>query len=136
MSTTEYDKNSDNFQVSPSLVLGHLYSAYQEELYLHAVSSPSEYSKVRASVLKQVKIKVVSDLYKNLRDVLCKGELGGAALVNLGGEALVVNYPPNSADSRILSIAKALDKELDEIIDIVIPPFSSVLHNRLEARAT
>lgn len=137
MSTTSYDTNSDNFAVSPALMLGHLYQQYQEELYLHAVSTPSEYSKVRASVIQKVKIGVVNDMYKNLRSVLCHGRMGGADLINLGGgDPLVPNYPPVEADSRILSIAKALDKELDEIIDIIIPPFSDVLKSRLEARAT
>ena len=64
MSTTVYDKNSDNFAVSPALMLGHLYQQYQEELYLHAVSTPSDYSKCRASVIQKVKIGVVNDLYK------------------------------------------------------------------------
>lgn len=133
---TSYDENSNNFAVSPALMLGHLYQQYQEELYLNALSKPNEYSVQRSNVIQLVKIKVVNDLYKNLRQVLCEGKTGTTFLVNLGGRPLCPNYPPVEADSRILSIAKALDKELDEIIDIIIPPFSDVLKNRLEARAT
>ena len=136
MSTILYDKNSDNFEVSPALMLGHLYQQYQEELYLKAVSTPSEYASVRANVISKVKIGVVNTLYKNLRSVLCQGKLDGDLIKFNGSPAFVPNYPPVEADSRILSIAKALDKELDEIIDIIIPPFHDVLKNRLESKAT
>lgn len=134
---TDYDRNSDNFAVSPALMLGHLYQQYKEELYLNAVSKPSEYSVQRSNVIQNVKINIINDLYKNLRKVLCEGRNGPASspLVVLNGKNLCPNYPPVEADSRILSIAKALDKELDEIIDIIIPPFSDVLKNRLEAKA-
>ena len=136
MSTTLYDDNSDKFAVSPALMLGHLYQQYQEELYLHAVSTPSDYSKCRANVIQKVKIGVVNDLYKNLRTVLCEGRLGTDNLIVISGPALRPNYPPTAADSRILSLCQAMDKELDEIIDIIIPPFSEVLKTRLESKAT
>ena len=137
MSTILYDKNSDNFEVSPALMLGHLYQQYQEELYLKAVSTPSDYATVRANVISKVKIGVVNTLYKNLRSVLCQGKLESLDLIKFSGSsAFVPNYPPVDADSRILSIAKALDKELDEIIDIIIPPFSDVLKGRLESKST
>ena len=137
MSTTVYDTNSNNFEVSPALMLGHLYQQYQEELYLKAVSTPSEYASVRANVISKVKIGVVNTLYKNLRSVLCQGKLDGDLIkFPSSASAFVPNYPPVEADSRILSIAKALDKELDEIIEIIIPPFHDVLKNRLESKAT
>jgi hypothetical protein len=132
---TSYDENSNNFAVSPALMLGHLYQQYQEELYLNATSRPSEYAVQRSNVIQEVKIKVVNDLYKNLRQVLCEGKLGSKQLVKLNGKDLCPNYPPVEADSRILSLCKAVDKEMDEIIDIIIPPFQEVLKNRLESKA-
>lgn len=135
MSTTSYDTNSNQFAVSPSLVLGHLFQQYNEQLYLLALSTPKDYSTCRADVISKVKIGVVTELYKNLRAVLCEGKLGGNALIRIGNQSYVPNYPPVDADSRILSIAKALDKELDEIINIVIPPFSEILKNRMESKA-
>jgi hypothetical protein len=134
-STTQYDQNSENFKASVPLVLGHLYSAYQEQLYLIAVSNPSDYAKVRAEVVRDVKVKIVNDLYNNLRNVLCKGELSGRQIMKFQAGTFCPNYPPNSSDSKILSIAKALDGELDDIIQIIIPPFSEVLHNRLESKS-
>ena len=134
--TTTYDENSNNFAVSPALMLGHLYQQYSEQCYLSAVSSPSEYAKVRADVISKVKITIVNEIYKNLRSVLCEGKLNGNALVRFNGVSYCPNFPPVDADSRILSIAKALDKELDEIVDIIIPPFSDILKNRLESKAS
>ena len=52
--TTTYDENSNNFAVSPALMLGHLYQQYQEELYLKAVSTPAEYSKTRSEVISKI----------------------------------------------------------------------------------
>ena len=63
MSTSAYDTSSDNFAVSPQLILGHLYSQYKEKLYLKAVSVPSEYAQTRAEVITKVKINVVNNLY-------------------------------------------------------------------------
>ena len=133
---TKYDENSNNFAVSPALMLGHLYQQYEEELYLNAVSKPSDYSEQRSKVIQLVKIKVVNDLYKNLRQVLCEGKMDTTFLVHLNGKNLCPNYPPVEADRIILSLCKAVDGEMDKIIDIIIPPFSEVLKNRLEARAT
>ena len=133
--TTTYDENSNNFAVSPALMLGHLYQQYQEELYLKAVSTPAEYSKTRSEVISKIKIGTVSEIYKGLRSILCEGKMNGVPIIRIGGTAYVPNFPPVDADSRILSIAKALDKELDEIVDIIIPPFSDILKNRLESKA-
>ena len=133
--TTKYDKNSDNFAVSPALMLGHLYEAYREELYLQAVSKPSEYSKVRSEVIKTVKIGIVTKIYTDLRGVLTQCKLDGVDLIKLTGGPYCANYPPIETDSRILSLAKTLDKELDEIVNIIVPPFSDILHNRLESKA-
>ena len=132
--TKTYDENSDNFAVSPALMLGHLYEAYREELYLKAVSKPSEYAATRSSVIQQVKIKIVTDLYTQLRQILTKGEIANVKIINVGGDMFVPNYPPIETDSRILSIAKTLDKELDEIVNIIVPPFSDILKNRLESK--
>ena len=135
MSTTVYDTNSDNFAVSPALVLGHLYQQYQEKLYLLATSKPNEYAEARAKIVQDVKITVVNKIYRDLRDVLTKGKLDGNHIVRIDRSDYVPNFPPVEADSRILSIAKALDHELSEIVDIIIPPFSEVLKNRIESKA-
>ena len=64
--TTTYDLNSDNFAVSPSLVLGHLFQQYHEQLYLLALSTPADYSACRADVIQKVKIGVVNQIYIHL----------------------------------------------------------------------
>ena len=133
--TTKYDENSDNFAVSPALMLGHLYEAYREELYLKAVSKPADYAKIRSEVITKVKIGIVSKIYKDLRDVLCKGELESRPLITLDGTIFIPNYPPVEADSRILSLSKGLDHELNQIVEIICPPFSDILKNRLESKA-
>lgn len=134
MSTTSYDQNSNSFKVSPNLVLGTLYRQYQDTMYLSALSSPKEYAQLRMKIVKDVKMRVVGDLYENLRQVLCEGKLGATHQIKLGGENLVPNYPPGEADSMILSVAKSLDCELDKIIDIVVPPFSDILRQKIETR--
>ena len=45
--------------------------------------------------------------------MLCEGKLDNSPIVRIDGINYVPNYPPTDADSRILSIAKALDHELD-----------------------
>lgn len=129
-----YDQNSDSFKVSPNLVLGNLYKQYQESLYLTALSKPSEYAKIRMKAVQDIKMKVVGDMYEKLRAVLCAGKLQNANIVVFDGNVYVPNYPPSEADSMILSLAKTLDTELDKIVDIVVPPFSDVLRNKLETR--
>jgi hypothetical protein len=135
MSTETYDKNSDLFSTSPNLVLGTLKKQYLEQLSLIALSTPAEYAKTRAKVIESVKMKVISDLYTDLRDVLSKGSLKGTALIVLGGKTLIPNTAPQEIDSKILSIAKSLDTELTEIIDSVIPPFREVVKSRIEAKS-
>ena len=134
MSATEYDTNSDQFKVSPSLVLGHHYQSYRENLYMECVARPAVYGDCRRDVIEKVKLGIVKTIYENLRNVLCKGELDGVKLIKLS-KSYVPNYPPTKADEICLSFARACDEKLDEIIDIVIPPYSDVLKNRLEARA-
>lgn len=133
-SANVYDESSNSFKVSPNLILGNLYKQYQETMNLHALSSPKEYSKVRMEAVQTIKMNVIADLYENLRDVLCKGQLGKTYIVNLGGRNLVPNFPPNAADDMIMSIASALDSEIDKIVDIVVPPFSDQLKQKLESR--
>ena len=135
MSVNLYDTTSDKFSVNPSLVLGHLYNQYKEALYLKAISEPKNYAEVRAKVVTDVKLAIVNDIYTNLRSVLCKGQLDGKNLVEFGGTVFVVNYPPSEADSKILSLSIALDKELDDIVNIVCPPFSDILKARMEAKS-
>ena len=133
-SANEYDTNSNTFKVSPNLVLGNLYKQYQETMHLHALSTPKEYSLVRMKAIQNIKMHVIADLYENLRGVLCEGKLGKDHIVNLGGKNLVPNYPPAAADDIILSIAKALDREIDDIVDIVVPPNRGQLDQKLESR--
>jgi hypothetical protein len=133
-STNTYDTNSDTFKISPTLVLGVQYEQYLEELYLICVSKPALYAECRANIIQKVKMGVVKDLYADLRDVLCKGELHGNKLIRLDGKTLVPNHPPQSSDEIILGICKSLDKELTDIIAKIIPPFSQILKGRLEAQ--
>ena len=135
MSVNLYDKTSDKFSVNPSLVLGHLYNQYKEALYLKAISEPKAYAEVRAKVITDVKLAIVNDIYTNLRDVLCKGQLRGQNLIEFGGEVYVPNHPPSSSDNLILSLSVAVDKELDNIVNIVCPPFSDILKARMEAKS-
>ena len=95
----------------------------------------SRCAKVRSEVIKTVKIGIVTKIYTDLRGVLTQCKLDGVDLIKLTGGPYCANYPPIETDSRILSLAKTLDKELDEIVNIIVPPFSDILHNRLESKA-
>lgn len=61
--------------------------------------------------------------------------MDGSSLIIIGSDTLVPNYPPTAADQLILSIAKSLDSELDNIVNLIIPPFSEVMSNRLESKS-
>lgn len=135
-SSTQYDESSNNFAVSPSLMLGILYDQYKSELYLRAVSTPADYAKCRSEIIDKVKIGIVTKIYRELREILCEGKMDGTPIIKIGtsSKPLVPNYPPTHADELIMNLSRGINSKLDEIIEIVIPNFSDILKNRLESK--
>ena len=107
-----------NFQVDTSDYLGFKHEEYLDDLQSLAMSTPSKYYELRKQVLKELKQKVVEDVYKAYYNLLTKG-------ANVRGDNIMDNrnpaYPQQLASQFSLGAAKTINQILDQCLDIILP---------------
>ena len=65
--------STDRFFIETDDFLGYKFEEFKNQQYADALSTPSEYFKLRKEVLKQVKNDAVSDMYLTFFNLLSKG---------------------------------------------------------------
>ena len=126
--TPEYEPSADGFKVSPNLYLGNSYRQYKETMHLHAVSSPEQYAQIRKVAVQKIKADIMEKLFE-LNDVLSVGKLGHERVL-----PFAPFYPPQKINEILFPIASNLSEVLDNIVDIVVPPFESLEQFREEKK--
>lgn len=109
-----------NFQVDTSNYMGFQYEEYLNELQALAMSQPSKYYEMRKSVLKLLKQKVVSDVYKEYYGLLTTGNVGNGNPI-LDTLKISPNFPNQEASKFALESAKTINQILDKCLDLILP---------------
>ena len=124
---------ADRFKIDTEDFLGLKYEAYKNELYAMALSTPSEYFKLRKSVLEVVKTQAIKDIYTQFYNLLSKGQdINGNTISDLAEPG----YPAQLVSKFSLKAASTLDKILEEAIEIILPiDFKHLATKRLEEQS-
>ena len=69
---------AQNFQVDTSDYLGFLYEEYLNKLTALAMSKPADYYDIRATVLKDLKQTVITNVYKEYYALLTTKDIGAS----------------------------------------------------------
>ena len=108
---------AQNFQVDTSDYLGFKYEEYLNNLMAVAMSKPSDYYKIRADTLKELKQVVIKTVYDTYYGLLTTGKVNGVS--PLGD--LVPNYPQQKASQFSLAASKTINKILNSALEIILP---------------
>jgi hypothetical protein len=121
---------ADRFQIDTSDFLGLNYESYKNDLYAMALSTPSDYMKLRKDTLAVVKNQCIKDIYTQFYNLLSKGEdLTGTQI----GTLPPPGYPAQMVSKFALKAARTLDAILEEAIEIILPlNFKELSTKRLE----
>ena len=121
---------ADRFQIDTSDFLGLNYESYKNDLYAMALSTPSDYMKLRKDTLAVVKNQCIKDIYTQFYNLLSKGEdLTGTQI----GTLPPPGYPAQMVSKFALKAARTLDVILEEAIEIILPlNFKELSTKRLE----
>ena len=125
---------AQSIKIDTSNYLGVSYSTYKNKLLEIALTQPSEYFKIRANVLKNVKENAISKMYETFFEVMSSGRLtaGGVNAATVTGNEPAAtlgdinvlfrpNYPNQKITEFALGAAKTLDAICDECIEIIMP---------------
>jgi hypothetical protein len=82
-----------------------------------AMSKPSDYYKLRADTLKELKQVVIKTVYDTYYNLLTTGEVNGQKPLG----ALVPHYPQQKASQFSLSASKTINEILNSALDIILP---------------
>jgi hypothetical protein len=124
---------ANRFKIDTEDFLGLKYEAFRNELYAMALSTPSEYFKLRKSVLETVKTESIKDIYTQFYNLLSKGQdLDGNQISTLPEPG----FPAQQVSKFALKAASTLDKILEEAIEIILPiNFRDLATKRLEEQS-
>jgi len=121
---------ADRFVIDTEDFLGLKYEAYKNDLYALALSTPSQYMKLRKETLAVVKNQCIKDIYTQFYNLLSKGQdLNGVQI----GTLPAPGYPAQLVSKFALKAARTLDTILEEAIEIILPlNFKELSTKRLE----
>jgi hypothetical protein len=109
--------NDMSFKLDISDFLGVDHAAYIRDLESLSIARPSDYNRVRNSVSSKLKKDLLTNTYVLYYNLLTTGS-EFPELVALG---LKPSYPKQKASEFALGGAEALNKVLDEVMEIVLP---------------
>jgi len=125
--------STDRFFIETDDFLGYKFEEFKNEQYANALSTPSEYFKLRKEVLKQVKNDAVSDMYLTFFNLLSKGISKDGSQI---GTTKVLDppcYPQQLVSKFALKAASTMEKIIDEALEIILPiDIKSLATKRLE----
>ena len=113
------NSSNDKFFLETDDVLGFAYAEYISKIRGLALSKPSEYFELRATVMKTVKRDAVKNLYKSIFNVLSKGTDVEDRHIGRLGQDLIPAYPKNKINDYSIEVAAYLGDSLNKVIDII-----------------
>jgi len=116
-----------NFEINTDDYLGFEYEEYLNNVNAMAISKPSEYYKMRAEVLAEVKKKVVKEVYTAYYTLLTTKVMG-----TFNGQNLVPHYPTQKASKFALEASATTNAILNKALEIVLPVnYSDIANQKL-----
>ena len=122
--------NADfNFKVKPSDYLGSGHEAYKADMMQIALSTPSEYFKLRKVALEKIKAAAVNQQYNIYYHLLTLGKTPNGVDSVVAGSGLqgdtVTKFQPNVPRQQVndfaLKAAKTIDALAEEAIELILP---------------
>jgi hypothetical protein len=127
-------KDDFNFKIGPSNYLGTEHAAFKTDMMQLALSSPSEYFKLRKVVLNRVKATAVNRQYAIYYYLLTSGNItkldgtdSGESLAESAGlqddtvKMWAPNLPKQEVNDFALKAAKTIDAIAEEAIELLLP---------------
>ena len=122
MATNTFNKDESNFKINVNSYLGIEYNAYKSRLQGLSLSQPSTYFKYREGVETYIKKTSLENLYNTLFYAMKDGlDVKGAPMVTLPVGSPCIS--PQVINEISISIARTLDKALDEVIALICPVY-------------
>ena len=108
---------AQNFQVDTSNYLGFKYEEHFNTLTPLAMSKPSDYYDIRATVLKDVKQVVIENVYKEYYTLLTPKVIGASKSI-----VLIPHNPQQKALQFALQASKTINEILNSALESILPP--------------
>jgi len=113
---------SSSFKVDPNNFLGHNYQDFLSKMYALALSNPTEYFKLRRTIIDKVKRDSITLLYDQFYEVLTAGTISKGTILFTGkAKGFTPKYPEQKVNDFCLSAAATLDEILNDLCNIIIP---------------
>ena len=117
----------NKFELDTDDVLGFAFQEYLSSIRGLAISSPAEYYKLRAQLMKTIKRDAVGALYKSIFNALSLGcdvngnPISAGGSTSLGRGTLVPQFPSQKVNDLAIRVASVLGEELNKVVDILMP---------------
>ena len=107
-----------DFKLDTADYLSIEYNSFRDDMLELALSKPSEYFKLRKTVLQAVKKDAVENMYKTYYNLLSKGtDLADQPIE----DGFVPHYPKQLVNQFTLGAAKTIDKIAEDAIELLLP---------------
>jgi hypothetical protein len=128
---------SNDFKIDTGDYLGIKYESFKDEMLALALAEPSEYFKLRKSVLATVKQQAVEDQFRIYYNLLTSGTDKEGIIPRSAGirdetaAKFRPNYPKQLTSQFALGAAKTIDKIAEEAVEILLPKdYKSISQDR------
>jgi hypothetical protein len=123
--------SKSNFEINTDDYMGFEFEEYLNAINAMAISKPAEYYQMRALVLKNVKKKVIKEVYTAYYTLLTTQVVG-----TFNGQDLIPNYPTQKASKFALEASATTGAIINKALEIVIPiDFTNIAHSKLMQKA-
>lgn len=114
---------NNKFYVNSKNALGLEFQAYLQNIRSLSLQQPGKYFKLRSDLDNHLKGRVIEELYNILFAALCQGTDPSNNPIGqiLGTPGFVPSYPSNLINQRIMGILNGLTREIDSVIEIILP---------------
>ena len=96
---------SSSFKVDPNNFLGHSYQDFLSKMYALALSNPTEYFKLRRTIIDKVRRDSITLLYDQFYEVLTKGTISKGTVLFTGN---AVGFVSNGYHLNIITITNKI----------------------------
>jgi hypothetical protein len=112
--------NYMNFKLNTFNYLGFQHQEYLANLTALSLTKPSEYYKMRANLLKELKEGLVTQTFETYYILLTDGKVGSFEM-RIDGNRVSPSYPEQDASAFAIKASKTINQILDECMEIVMP---------------
>jgi len=114
------DTGTANFKLDTDDYLGFNYENYIHDLEAYALTKPSEYYKMRSSLLKALKGGIVKQTFDVYYQLLTEGKVGEFSM-QIDGTDISPSYPKQEASAFAIQASKTVNKILDKAMEEIMP---------------